>query len=151
MYDQPALDELLDAVRMHLESHVVPAVKKDRKLYFQTLVAVNVLKIAGRELYLRETHANAHWQRLNALENTDAPPPPGEREIEAALNERNAALCERIRAGDYDTGESRAVLFDHLIASATEQLEVANPRLLLTFAAEDEDPSRDAWANRNNP
>lgn len=151
MYDQPTLNELLDAVRMHLESHIVPAVRKDRKLYFQTLVAINVLKIAGRELYLGEGHLKAAWVRLNALENVDTTLPDRDSAARNALSERESALCERIRAGDYDSGENRALLFDHLIAATTEQLEVANPRLLATLAAERDDPSRDAWHGRNNP
>jgi len=52
VYDRPDVSELIDAVRQHLEQQVIPAVKDDPKLYFQTLVAANVLKIAGRDLAL---------------------------------------------------------------------------------------------------
>lgn len=150
MYDQPTLDELLDAVRMHLEQHVVPAVRGDRKLYFQTLVAINVLKIAGRERDLSTGHMKAAWARFNALEGVNAPLPARDRDAVSALKQREAALCGRIRAGEYDSGDVRALLVDHLLAGLTEQLEVANPRFLQALAAERDDPSRDAWHGRSD-
>ena len=59
MIDRPTLAELIDAARMHMETNVIPAVREDRKLYFRTLVAINVLKIAERELELAFVRALA--------------------------------------------------------------------------------------------
>ncbi|MDL1885067.1 hypothetical protein FBR01_15630, partial [Anaerolineae bacterium CFX8] len=56
MYDRPTLSELLDAVRAHLEENIIPLLKDDRKLYYQTLVAVNALRIDGRELPMNALH-----------------------------------------------------------------------------------------------
>ncbi len=127
MYDRPTLSELLAAVRHHLETAVIPAAKTlNHKLYFQTLVAANVLKIAERELTLNELHLRAEWERLNLLLG-EQPLPTEPTARRAALTERNRALCAEIRAGRHDDS---APLFRHLKACATEQLEVANPKWL---------------------
>lgn len=148
MYDRPTAHELLDAVRAHLEDQVIPAVRNDRKLYFQTLVAANVLRIVGREMQLAPAHGAEEWARLGQIDGSDAPPPPDLAALQAALNERGAALAAAIRAGDYDDDARRHALFAHLTKSVIEQLEVANPAFLQKLAAEDADPTRDAWAGR---
>ena len=137
MYDRPTVSELIDAARMHLESAVIPAVRADRKLYFQTLVAINVLKIAGRELALAPQQAETEWAGLNLLENRDAPAPANLTDLQAAIHERNKTLCAAIRAGEYDREQHQSLLLAHVMATTTAQLEVANPRLLQTMAAED--------------
>lgn len=137
MYNRPTVNELIDAARMHLESAVIPAVRADRKLYFQTLVAINVLKIAERELALAPQHAAAEWTGLNLLENRDAPTPANLADLQAAIHERNKSLCAAIRAGEYDSEPSQSPLLAHVMATTAAQLEVANPRLLQTVAAED--------------
>jgi len=137
MYDRPDLNELLDAVRMHLEDQVIPVVKPDPRLYFHTLVAINLLKIAGRELKYRDAHLQAAWQRLNALEDTDKAMPADAQEALDALALRNDGLCEAIRAGAYDAEARRTALFEHLLQSTHEQLEVASPRHLQIIQQED--------------
>ncbi|MCC6612141.1 MAG: hypothetical protein IT320_01620 [Anaerolineae bacterium] len=137
MYDRPDLSELLDAVRMHLEDQIIPAVKPDPRLYFHTLVAINLLKIAGRELVYRDAHLQAAWQRLNALEDTDKARPADAQEAMDALALRSDQLCAAIRHGDYDYEVKRAALFEHLLQSTREQLEVASPRHLQILQQED--------------
>ncbi len=134
MYDRPSAFELIEAARLHLEQQVLPVAKAaNHKLYFQTLVAVNVMKIVERELTLSSTHGRAEWSRLNMLLG-EQPLPPDSEALQLALKDRNAQLCAAIRAGAYD--DNRA-LFSHLKATTIEQLEVANPKLLATLAAED--------------
>ncbi|NWF67658.1 MAG: hypothetical protein HXY40_01100 [Chloroflexi bacterium] len=136
MYDRPTAPELLDAVRTHLETHVVPAVKGDGKLYFQTLVAINVLRVVERELQLAPDHMAHEWARLDALSAPqDRPDDP--RQQAAALRERNKQLCAQIRAGDYDGAAQKAALFEHVLTTSVEQLQVANPRFLQALAQED--------------
>jgi hypothetical protein len=134
MYDRPTAAELIEAARQHLEMNVIPAVKDiNHKLYFQTLVAVNVLRIVEREMALSTSHERAEWARLDAF--LSALPLPDSREgWEAGLAQRNAALCAEIRAGNYDTDQ---VLFEHLMATTQAQLEVANPKYLQAVMAED--------------
>lgn len=144
MYDRPSVNELIDAARMHLETAVIPAVRADRKLYFQTLVAINVLKIAGRELSLAPTHAIMEWAGLSVLEAVDTPAPANLADLQAAINERNKTLCAAIRAGGYDDEQSQSLLLAHVMATTAAQLEVANPRLLQTMAAEDSTTAEDS-------
>lgn len=144
MLDRPTAEELLDAVRMHLESHIIPVIKSDRKLYFQTLVAVNVLRIVGRELD-KEGHLKDEWTRLTDLMGDDSPTPDNNRHFIGILNEKNEALADAIRAGEYDSSQ---ILFDHLMANTITQLEIANPLLLMKIISETNDPSLDAWSSR---
>jgi hypothetical protein len=71
-YDRPAAAELVEAVREFLEQEILPGLE-DHRLRFRTLVAMNALGIAVRELAAGETG-------------------PTEAELRA--------LAEQIRAGD---------------------------------------------------
>ena len=137
MYDRPSASELLDAACQHLEQHVIPALKADRKLYFETLVAVNVLKIVGRELQEGLGFLIDEWARLNLLEGVAMPLPEDPELYSNAVADRNKALCAAIREGAFNMPERRAVLLDHLMVSLREQLAVANPRFLQVLAEED--------------
>jgi hypothetical protein len=134
VYDRPSAAELLQAVRHHLETALIPVARQTSfKLYFQTLVANNVLKIVEREMAMSEGHLRAEWSRMNML--TGSEPLPQTRDAaRARLAERNRALCDEIRAGKWDDD---AALFEHLKATAYEQLDVANPRFLTMLQAED--------------
>jgi hypothetical protein len=134
MYDRPTAAELIEAARQHIENAVIPVAKAtNHKLYFQTLVAINVMRIVERELALRGGHLRAEWSRLNMLLG-GVPLPESSETLEAALSERNQQLCAAIRAGKYDAD---AALFEHLKATTLEQLEVANPKYFATLQAED--------------
>ncbi|MBE2269158.1 MAG: hypothetical protein IAE80_13080 [Anaerolinea sp.] len=134
MVDRPTLEELIDAARMHIETEVIPAIKGDAKLYFQTLVAINVLRVAERELTLGWSHLQAEWRRLDRLEGEAQIMPASPTEAAAALRVRNAGLCGRIRAGAYDAKAGELVA--HLRATVREALEVANPKFLQTVESE---------------
>jgi len=136
VYDRPHAGELLEAAWHHLETLVIPALKHDRKLYFQTLVAINVLKVVAREQRYRPDHLKAQWNRLNAMQDVDLPLPREWEESLAALAIRNRELCYDIRAGRYDADFLRETLYQHLYATTLEQLQVANPRYLEQLAAE---------------
>lgn len=131
MNDRPTLTELLDAVRQHLEREIVPMTKAtNHRLYFQTLVAVNVLKIAERELAHSAQHQRQEWERLNHLLGETSPLPEATEAREIALSTRNHHLCEAIRRGEYDTS---AELFAHLVQTTQEQLLIANPKYLASL------------------
>ncbi|MGQ9888294.1 MAG: DUF6285 domain-containing protein [Aggregatilineales bacterium] len=136
MYDRPNAGELLEAAWHHLETLVIPVLKHDRKLYFQTLVAINVLKVVAREQRYRPDHLKAQWNRLNAVQDVDLPLPSNWEESLAALAIRNRELCYDIRAGRYDSDFLRETLYQHLYATTLEQLQVAKPRYLEQLAAE---------------
>lgn len=138
MYDLPNADELLTAARQHFEDTVIPAVKSDRVLYFQTLVAVNVLRIVQREAQLAEDHLAAEWDALNGLLNLENAPPETRSATVDAIAERRKTLCELIRRGDFDTPDAESRLRDYMLRHAVAQLSVANPRFLQQLAAEEE-------------
>jgi len=130
MYERPTLNEVLQAVQSYLESQIAPAVKEDSKLYFHTLVALNLLKIAEREVDMAGKHERAEWDRLNGLQGVDIAAPDNPTELKGGLTRRNHLLAQAIRMGEYDDATPHALLLAHLIATAREQLEVANPRYL---------------------
>ena len=133
MQDRPSRLELLDAVRGFLEADVIPALEGRKQ--FHARVAANVLAIVGRELALAEDQLAAEWQRLDAL--LGPLPMPANAEVAAGeLGRRTVDLCERIRAGEADTGAYRRAVLDHVGATVREKLAVANPKLL---AAQKED------------
>lgn len=127
MQDRPTAVELLDAVRAFVERDVITALDGTAK--FHARVAANVLAIVARELALEEGHLAAEWQRLDELLGA-APSPADPATRRAALGARTEALCERIRAGDADSGPFRDALLAHLAATVREKLAIANPKLV---------------------
>lgn len=88
MSDRPTASELVEATREFLEREVLPAAE-DGRLRFRTLVAINALGIAQREL---------------------------EAAVEDVLTPAEAAeLASRIRAGDVPDG-ALALLKRHVAA-----------------------------------
>jgi hypothetical protein len=134
MYDRPDLAELIEAAREHIETALLPLAKaQNRRVYFQTLVAVNVLRIAGREAEAGAAPTRDAWHRLNALLGSE--PMPTDRDAwPAALRQRNERLCGMIRAGRFDGDPA---LYEHLVATTLDQLAIANPRFLADLAQED--------------
>lgn len=126
MQDRPSAAELLAAVRAFLEDDLLPTLEGRRR--FHALVAANVLSIVEREMAHDEEHLRAEHARLAGLLGA----PSAEGGTLAALRESvralNAALAERIRAGDADDGPFEAAVRAHLRATTTEKLAVANPR-----------------------
>lgn len=129
MYDHPTAAELIAAARMQIERNVLPALAEPR-LRFQTLVAANVLAIVERELASGEMQLAAAWRRMAALLGDAAAVPPAGAELRSAVVEQNLALCDAIRAGEFDAGAQRQTLLAHLRHTAEAELAVANPRYL---------------------
>jgi hypothetical protein len=134
MYDRPSAQALVEAARQHLENRVVAAVKSDPKLYFETLVAINVLRVLERELALAPDHLAAEWASLTALIGAESAATSSDLNT---LSGRNQALAAAIRAGEYDDAPDSKALLDHLLTVTRLQLEVANPRFLAALDAEE--------------
>lgn len=96
MYDRPTLEEMIDAVRMHLETEVIPAVRDNPKLYFRTLVATNLLKIAGREFTQSDEMKRREWLMLNAVEGKDMPLPESDQALHEGLVARNIEASKKL-------------------------------------------------------
>ena len=128
MNDRPTAAELIDAVRGYLEKELLPSLT-DARLRFQTLVAANVLAVAGRELATEVEYLEEEWVLLDALLGP-AEKPARAKEMRPAVERRNRQLCERIRAGEFDEPGRTRELLRALRRVVVRKLEVANPKYL---------------------
>lgn len=138
MTDWPSIERLLDALRLHLETNIIPVVKNNSKLYFQTLVSINALKIAQREVIEGDSITRAEWDLLNELTGDSRPYPIDAHERTIALAARNRLLSHDIRAGKYDEPDLTIRLVGHLEKTVGAQLMLNAPALASRFQAEDE-------------
>lgn len=136
MTDRPDLAGLLDAARMHLEANVLPVIRSDPKLYFQTLVALNVLGIAQRELAHGADMRRAEWAAFVALTGIEFPVPASDRAMDRMLADSRAALCSAIRQGEYDRPADSSRLMLYLETVVADQLAVNNPAMAERLARE---------------
>ena len=102
-HDRPTPQELAEAVREFLEREILPTID-DHRLKFRTLVAINGLGIAERELW------------------ATAPPQLNEQ------REEDWELARRIRAGDVPA--NAVALLKEQVA---QKLRVSNPRALAKY------------------
>ena len=136
MNDRPTVAELVAAAQHFLETELLPTLT-DARLKFQTLVAANVLSIAGRELETEEGQLLEEWHWLAGLLHEEGQPPPRLVALRQAVREGNARLCEQIRAGAFDD-PARFTELGHQLGQLVERkLAVANPRYLAGFKAKD--------------
>jgi hypothetical protein len=128
MHDRPNIDELLRAVEILFDEQLVPTLTGARQ--YNSRVAANVIRTVRRELQHAERQLEAEWSGLDALLGAARKPKTAE-SLNVALLDRNAELCERIRAGDADAGEWRQVVMAHVKDVVHGKLEVSNPKWLL--------------------
>ncbi len=128
MQDPPLIHELLSAAHEHLQTQVIPELEEPG-LRFRTRVAANVLTIAERELSLAPVQSEVEYRRLAEL--------LGEEQVELPLEQLTQELKDRVAAGAFDRDPERWALIAHLIQTAVEKLQIANPRYLERVQAED--------------
>jgi hypothetical protein len=129
MNDRPTAGELVDAVRLFLEKELLPGLS-DARLRFQTLVAANVLAIAGREMAGEEAMLREEWRLLAPLVREGAPEPAGMTELRRMIQDMDERLCALIRKGTFDDAARWRDLAPMLRQSVLRKLEVANPRFV---------------------
>ena len=127
MHDRPTADELLRAVELLLDEQLIPALDGSRK--YNARIAANVIRIVRRQLALEEQQLEAEWRGFDVLLGSMQRPPSLE-VTRAAVANRNEELSERIRAGDADGGEFRALVFAHVRDVVHAKLEVSDPAWL---------------------
>ena len=103
LHDRPTPQELAEAVREFLEAEILPLLD-DHRLKFRTLVAINGLGIAERELWATS-------------------PPQSDQQ-----REEDWELARRIRAGDVP--EDAVAILKEQVA---QKLRVSNPRALAKY------------------
>ncbi len=128
MHDRPTAAELIDAVRGFLEKEMLPSLT-DARLRFQTLVAANVLAIAGRELATEMEFLDEEWALLDGLLGAEGKPAEAV-QLRQAVERRNREMCKRIRAGSFDEVGLFHDLSRTLRRVVLRKLQVANPRHL---------------------
>ena len=128
MQDRPNIDELLGAVQGFLQEEVMTGTSG--RLSFHARVAGNVLRWVRRELELQEEHLTTEWAGLDRLTGEAPAMPFGRQSALEAIETRNAELCRRIGAGDYDDEDDRARLLAHLREVTRDKLAVTNPDLI---------------------
>ncbi len=114
MADRPTGPELIEAVRRFIDE-LLPELEGVRR--FHARVASNALGIAAREIELQGVHDQARGGRLNRLLGGEGP-----------VDELEAELVRRIRAGDADAAPWREEVLAHLRETVRERLAVANPQ-----------------------
>jgi hypothetical protein len=70
--DRPTPRELAEAVREFLQDEILPTLD-DHRLKFRTLVAINGLGIAERELWATSEPAEADWELARRIRAGDVP------------------------------------------------------------------------------
>ncbi len=125
MNDEPSAPDLLRAVERFLERDAVAGL--DGVARFHARVAANVVAMVAREIETEAEHARREWEGLAALLGEEGALPETPALRREALARRNEALCERIRAGEADTGAMRGALLAHLRGTVADKLEVSFP------------------------
>jgi len=113
--DRPTASELLEAIREFLAEKVAPNL--EGQLAFHVQVAGNVLAIVERTLEHGGAMDAEELLRLQELLGSDG-----------SLLELNQELAERISDGDLD--DHREQVFEHLLKTVKDKLQLANPRYL---------------------
>ncbi len=114
MADRPSGPELIEAVRRCIDEELLPELEGVRR--FHARVASNALGIAAREFELQGAHDEARRGRLARLLGGEGP-----------VDELEAELVRRIRAGEADAAAWREEVLTHLRETVRERLAVANP------------------------
>jgi len=123
MQDRPTATELLDALAGFMRDRAEHA--RDRWERFQFQVAANSLSIISRELEMEDGFIRAEWQGLDRLLGAETRP-DGQAAFTARLRERNGALAERIRRGEFD-GDAESRLLPHLWETVVNKVRIASP------------------------
>ncbi len=125
MGDRPTKLELLEAVRRFLDEDLAGELEGVRR--FHARVASNALAIVSREIECEAESLPALYARLAALLGHAEPAPSELADLDRAIDELEAELGERIRAGDADAAAFRGEVLAYLRESVRERLRVANP------------------------
>jgi hypothetical protein len=123
MQDRPTTRELVEAARELFEREVLPTIT-DPRLRFRTLVALNAMGIAEREMFAGDVFVDEELKGLRALlGKAEGPLPEGRAGKEAEAWALRKELAGRIREGRAPEGTGA-----FLRASVGYKLAVASPR-----------------------
>lgn len=130
MQDRPTQRELVEAARELFEREVLPTIT-DPRLKFRTLVALNALGMAEREMFAGDVFIDEELKGLRALLSLENKPLPESRAAkEAEAWTHRETLAARIREGKAPEGTG-----DFLKASIGYKLSISNPRFASRYGA----------------
>ena len=124
MQDRPTAVELLDALGAFMRDRSANA--RDRWERFQFQVAANSLGIISRELEMGDGFMREEWRGLDELLGAEVMPVEHPAFV-ARLRERNQALADAIRAGDFDSSAEERLL-PHIWATVVDKVRIASPK-----------------------
>ena len=123
MQDRPTAGELLEALGAFMRDRATHA--RDRWERFQFQVAANSIGIITRELQMEDAFMRAEWRGLDGLLGAEITPDTSA-EWHARIEDRNAALAERIRSGEYH-GAAEDTLLQHVWDTVVNKVRIASP------------------------
>ena len=128
MQDRPTTRELVEAARELFERELLPTIT-DPRLRFRTLVALNALGMAEREMFAGDVFVDEELKGLRALLGVaDAPLPESRAAKESEAWAHRATLSARIREGTAPEGTAA-----FLRASVGYKLSIASPRFVSRY------------------
>lgn len=123
MQDRPNQRELVQAARELFEREVLPTIT-DPRLKFRTLVALNALGMAEREMFAGDVFVDEELKGLRALlGEVNGPLPEGRSAKESEAWALRKTLAARIREGSAPEGTGA-----FLKTSIGHKLAIASPR-----------------------
>jgi hypothetical protein len=123
MQDRPTQRELVEAARELFEKELLPTIT-DPRLRFRTLVALNAMGMAEREMFAGDVFVDEELKGLRALLGDAAAPLPESRAAkEAEAWALRKQLAAKIREGAAPQGTAA-----FLKASIEHKLAIASPR-----------------------
>ncbi len=128
MQDRPTQRELVEAARELFERELLPTIT-DPRLRFRTLVALNALGMAEREMFAGDVFVDEELEGLRALLGLPALPLPESRaDKESEAWSHRKTLAARIREGTAPEGTG-----PFLKASVGYKLSISNPRFTARY------------------
>jgi hypothetical protein len=128
MQDRPTSIELLEAAADFVDRELVPAVNGQRQ--FQARVVANVMRIVAREIRSEDPQVRAEVAALAKLLGHEKPHLHSLADLHKAAFSLNEELAAKIRAGEFDSGESRIPVLAAVRQIVEDKLRIANPRYL---------------------
>ena len=116
-------EELLDALGDFMRDRAAHA--RDRWERFQFQVAANSIGILSRELQMEDDFTREEWRGLDGLLGAESMP-DGRAAWRARIEERNSALAQRIRLGEFD-GDAEHELLQHVWDTVVNKVRIASP------------------------
>ncbi|MDA0704269.1 MAG: DUF6285 domain-containing protein [Proteobacteria bacterium] len=138
MQDRPDAKNLLEAARRVLLDSLLPDLPEAR--LYDVLMVARCMEIGARALAAGEAPLRREYASLTALTEetgveearTTIGPQRDRTDLEQAIEARNRALCQAIRAGEFD-GVRAATLGEHLWQTVTDKVCETNPKYVKTL------------------